>query len=141
MSEIALAALQRALRTQLEGSSPPWTGVWWHRAGVNAQEPYVVMYSAGGGPENVLHQGDDTHLIGVKALSRSYSQAMACAAEIRARLDNRGTQEPGGTLDGGTYWVITTSTEERTIDTPEYIDDAVTLWHVGAVYRFTMEEL
>lgn len=110
---------------------------------------YWIYFWAGGGEENQRRKGDANHVVGVKCVSNDLSVAFAGAQQISMLLNNQGVQDVvaatgayvSNPLNGGTDWVIATSTQEESFHNTEVETETdETVYHDGAYYRFIMEE-
>lgn len=142
-AETARQALGRAVRNALIAAPTPLWGnkVYFNRAPSTAARPYAIWMITGGGAINRRRIDDGNFTISVVCVADNTDQALQGAALIAERLDDKGEQEPNGTLEAGTAWIITTCTQERVISTPEYVSETETIYREGAVYRLIMEAL
>lgn len=142
MTEHALKAVYRGLRNRLVGD-----GNYAYNQNVRASlvkastpYPYVVYFWSGGGALNETTTKDAMYRIGVKAVSEKLAEAMNAAAQISDLLDDKGEAEsPSDYVNGGDDWKILTVTEEDSIYLVEQPPDTITVYHVGAFYRFHLD--
>jgi len=143
MTDTALFALYKALLNRLSGSYPWGERVFADHAGSETVYPYVVYAWNGGGERNAIRQrADANETVIVKAVSTTLTEAWMCDHQIAALLNDHGKQDsPTDYLYAGSGWVITTITRENDIYLPMLYANVTPVYHIGARYRFIMEEL
>ena len=139
MSETALAATYKALRTALTGGSESWaTRAYPDIAPEGVARPYVVFGWAGGGEANEVRRQDASLIISVKVVADTMTASMAGAVRLSELLNDQGEQE-SNTITGGTFWEISTITQERAVHLVEQFGNAKPIYHDGHIFRFRLE--
>lgn len=145
MSEIALAALYRAMNNRLSTGNELWGArAYAERAPAKVLRPYVIYQWQGGGDRNRLLQKSDAEIVlTVKCCADNLGTAFSGADRLGALLDDYGVQDriaQGDGLNGGTYWKILTTTRETIVHMSELVD-GVDVYHEGFTLRVVMEEI
>jgi hypothetical protein len=140
VSEIALAALYRAVGLRLSNGSAIFADRAYADYSESDEYPYVIYFWSGGGEVNHTRRRDAEIVLTVTAISEKLGDAQIAAQQISDLLNDSGEyDDPADYLYGGTFWRILTSTEEDAIHTLDMFSGAVPIYHVGARYRFVME--
>ena len=142
MSEHALAALYRAIVARLKAGGAWGNRVYPTAAKAGTEYPFVVYFLHGGGERNAIRGRDAEIVVVVKVVSDNMGEALQCAYDIDALLNDAGLQddatdhlEPGG----GSEWKILTVTGEEHIQYTEMFANATPVYHAGGRYRIVME--
>jgi len=141
MAEDWRSALFAAVRTALTVPPALWgIEIFPDDAPAGYPRPYVIYGIQGGGEQNLLKADDIRASVLVKAVSEDYQQAMSMAAEIRARLNNKGFQDVAvGYLYGGPNWDICTVTCTSGVMYTENMNNRIQIRHVGDLYDVRMQ--
>ena len=120
-------------------------GIWDSRvhvtmAPVTSARPYVQIFLAGGGAQNIVKNKDASLLVTIKVIADTLAESLVGAAKISELLDDNGEQEGGASPVTGTEYEISNITEGLTISYVEQIENARSIYHGGAQYRVRMEE-
>jgi len=140
VTEPAIAALFRAIQARaIEGDAPWGTRAHLGLAPEGTAYPFLVYQMQGGGELNAVRARDGEFVIAIKVFDDSVAGALGCGTVIEQRFNDAGLYDrPGDPLDGGTAWVILTSTQERAIFLPEQVDGQL-VYQSGAFFRFRMQ--
>ena len=140
MSESALAAAYRAIRTRLTANTN--NELWNERAypdlaPASAARPFAVFFWSGGGEANRRRAQDAELRITVKVIADSLAEAFTGANRLSSLLNDAdlGSVSP---LDGGASWDILSVTQERAVHLVEMVDGQA-IYHAGAVFRIKLE--
>lgn len=139
-SEVALAALFRAVDTRARVAPAPWgQRVFLSPARKGTPYPYLVYQKQAGGERNDVRARDAEFVVLIKVIDDSLAGAFGGAAVISERFNDAGLfDRTASPLDGGAVWVIQTTTEETNVFYTEQIDGQ-TVYHSGAQFRVRME--
>lgn len=134
-------ALFQVLKAQLDNVSPWGVRVFAAgRAPAKTARPYVLYFSAGGGPTIVTPwRRSATFILSVKVVDTSMANALVAREAFNDLLDNSGENDTDPRLPASATWRILTVTAGREIEIPEYVENAETVYHCGFQYEFTME--
>ena len=139
MTEVALAALFRAIQQRAVEGTPPWgQEVHLSPAPMGTAYPYLVYQKQAGGEINQRRSRDAEFVMAIKVIDDSLASALGAAASISDRFNDAGLfDRPADPLDGGPDWVIQTTTEEQSVFYTERIDGEL-VYHSGAQFRVRM---
>jgi hypothetical protein len=141
MAEPALAALYRALFTQLSTGGTVAADRWFpDMVPPGVDKPYGLFWFISGGESQRVRRSEAEFVIGVKVVSPDMAVAMQGAGEVAALLDGKGKQEvTGGYLDAGPDWIVVNSSIGLAIHVPERFAGKDEIYHEGSQFSIRME--
>jgi len=141
--EPALAAIYRAINQRCVASGDAWAArVYADRAQPGNGRPYVLYRYQGGGEANQMIKPDANIVVTVRAVAETMAQAFMLSGRLSALLNDMGEldRRPEGiaALNGGTDWIIRTTTQENVLQLSEDVE-STEVYHSGFFLRFIME--